>query len=428
MRILVIYQHYLAAGEPGGLRYNEFARMWSEAGHQVTVIAGTVNYATGEQRPEYRGKFVSRDADGPVQVLRAHVPSAYHKGTLGRMWAFAGFTLSASAATFLAEPPDVVIASSPPLVASIPGWVASRFRRPGGRVPLIVEIRDLWPESAITTGVLRKESSLAKFLYRLEAWSYRAASKITVLTPAFRDDLLKRGLVNDEKVWFVPNGADIDLYRPAERHNRFRAKQAWGDRFVALYAGAHGRANALHQLIDAAMALRHRPDILIACVGDGPFRAELEQATRQKQLANLQFLGPFSKSEMPLIISACDAGLAVLQNNPTFRTVYPNKVFDYMSCARPVVLAIDGVIRDLICDQAQAGLFAMPEDGTAIAQALIQLADDPGGTARLGQNGRHWVERHASREALANVYLSALLNLLEQTDAARQEPQHRLAS
>src|SRR5690606_30503304 len=149
--------------------------------------------------------------------------------------------------------------------------------------------------------------------------------------------------------------------------NACRAEFGWGDDFVALYAGAHGRANALHQLIDAAECLRDTPGIRLVSAGDGPERQALCDAVVARSLRNIAFIGSQPKERMPDLINAADAGLAVLQANPTFKTVYPNKVFDYMACARPTVLAIDGVARELVCDEAQAGLFAQPEDGAAIA-------------------------------------------------------------
>jgi glycosyltransferase involved in cell wall biosynthesis len=178
-----------------------------------------------------------------------------------------------------------------------------------------------------------------------------------------------------------------------------------------LYAGAHGRANALHQLLDAAEQLRMRTDILIALVGDGPERMRLEAEVLTRKLSNVQFIRALPKDRMPAVIAASDAGLAVLQNNPTFRTVYPNKVFDYMACGRPTVLAIDGAARRLVCDEARAGLFAEPENGRAIADAIAILADCPAHAGALGRNGREWVIANAARTALADKYLHALEGL-----------------
>ena len=413
MRILIVHQYYLMPGRPGGSRFNEMARLWAAQGHQVTVLGGAIDYASGSVPERYRRRWVYKEYDGPVLVYRCHVPATYSASYLGRMWAFLGFTLSASTAALRAPRPDVVIASSPPLVAAIPGWIAARVsRRP---VPWVFEVRDLWPESAITTGVLSPDSPLAKLLYGLEKWACRSASRINVLTPAFQTDMRNRRLAPQASFCCIPNGADTALFRPGPRDNQTRAQFGWGDRFVVLYAGAHGRANALSQLIDAAAGLQDRPDILIACIGDGPEREWLEQEARNRGLANIRFYGPQPKDSMPGIVNACDVGAAVLQNNPTFRTVYPNKIFDYMSCARPVLLAIDGAARALVCDQARAGIFAEPENGNSIGAAIRFLADHPDQRAEWAASGRRWVLAHAARETLAARYLEMLAGLVNAT-------------
>jgi len=252
-------------------------------------------------------------------------------------------------------------------------------------------------------------------LYALEGWACRRANLVNVLTPAFRADLIHRGLAPEDRIVVIPNGADLDMFQPGPRDNWVRQQLGWGGRHVVLYAGAHGRANALQQLLDCAEHLRARPEVLIACVGDGPERPVLEEEARQRGLSNIRFYGPQPKERMADVINASDIGCAVLQKNPTFRTVYPNKVFDYMACAKPVVVGIDGAARRLVCDEARAGVFAEPEDGKALADAISRLADDLTAAAEMGQRGRQWVEANASREALARRYLE----ILEQVVAGR---------
>ncbi len=426
MRIAVIHQYYLLPGYAGGSRFNELARLWSAAGHDVTVIAGTLDYATGTVPHKYRGRWITRESDGPVTVWRCHVPESYGAGYLGRMWAFGVFILSAATAALRLARPDVVVATSPPLTAAIPGWVAARWRnRPA---PWVFEIRDLWPESAVTTGVLRERGLLTRLLYALERWACRTAARVNVLTPAFRDDLVRRGLAGPEKIVFIPNGADVGLFVPGPRDNGVRREFGWGDRFTVMYSGAHGRANALDQLLDAADRLRNRPDILIACVGDGPERPRLEAAARARGLTNVLFCGAQAKARMPEFVNACDVGAAVLQNNPTFRTVYPNKVFDYMACERPVLLAIDGVARRLVCEDAGAGVFAEPENAAALADAIRRLAEDPQGCRDMGHRGRAWVLEHATRDALARRYLNVLEALAAGEVGRQAVPQGRSAT
>jgi glycosyltransferase involved in cell wall biosynthesis len=409
LKILVVHQYYLRPGQPGGSRFNEMCRLWSEAGHEVQVIAGTLNYVTGETPAEYRGRWMTKEMDGDVTVYRCRVPSTYHSGRLGRLFAFIGFVLSGSTAALRVKRPDLVIATSPPLTAIVPGWIAARFRL--RRAKLIFEVRDLWPETWVLLGTLRRTSVLARLLYFLERWASRTSDRINVLTPAFREDMVTRGVAPAGKIVFIPNGADVESFRPATRDNEMRRALGWGDRTVVLYAGAHGVPNALGQLIDAAIELRSRPDILIACVGDGIERAALEARVKEEGLTNIIFHGAQPKEQMPAIVNACDIGTAVLANNISFHTVYPNKVFDYMACERPVLIAIDGVARDLVCNQANAGIFAEPENPKAIAGAIRRLADDSALRAELARNGRAWVLANATRDALAARYLGVMHEL-----------------
>ena len=407
MKILIIHQYFLAPGEPGGSRFNEFARLWRERGHDVTVICGSLNYTTSSVPAHLRGRWTWHGVEEGTDVWRCYVPASYNRGYLGRMWAFFGFTLSSLTAVLRTKRPDVIIATSPPLTTGPTGWLASCWHR----VPWVFEMRDLWPESAITTGVISRGSLLARLLFAIERFSSARADRINVLTPAFQADIIERGLADASKISFVPNGADLDAFTPGSRENEVRRRHSWGSRFVALYAGAHGRANALMQLVDAANVLRDRPDILIVTVGDGPERLRCEARAKELGLSNIEFIGARPKAEMPDYVRACDAGLAVLQNNPTFRTVYPNKVFDYMATERPTVLAIDGVARTLVCSDADAGVFAEPENGAAIAAEITRLAGDPNLCQRLGQNGRAWVTANASRHALADKYLALLAGM-----------------
>lgn len=408
MHILVIHQYFLGDNEAGGSRFNELTRFWREAGHRVTVIAGQVSYTTGYKPEPYRGKWLVREGTPGIEVLRAYTPDTYGKGIIGRMKVFFAFMFSAAIAGMARiDRPDVVIATSPPLVTAVAGYLAAwRWR-----APLVFEVRDLWPESAVAVGVLKANSLLTRALYALERFIYKVSARIVVLTPAFRDNIVGRGLAPEERIAFIPNGADLDQFSPGPRDEALRARLEWGNRFVALYAGAHGLANHLDQLVDAAECLKAREDILIVTAGDGPERPRLLAEIERRGLSNIKLMGQFPKTQMPDLVRSCDAGLAVLKRIDTFKTVYPNKVFDYMACAKPVVLGIDGVARSLVVDQAQAGLFAEPEDAPAIASALTRLADDYALRDELGENGRSFVVTNFSREALAAQYLRLIETL-----------------
>lgn len=380
-------------------------RMWAERGHDVTVIAGQVHYATGEKPPEYEGKLVHEEWHGDVRVLRAYTPSSFHDSIPGRMWAFGGFTFGAIAVLLKeVRQADVVIATSPSLLVLIPGLVARWMRR----WPLIFEVRDLWPESAVTTGVLDEESLITRVLYGLEALGYRSADRINVLTPAFREDIIERGLASDDELVFIPNGADLELFEPGPIDQDVRREMGWGDKFVVVYAGAHGIANHLIQYVETAERLKDREDILLVSVGDGPQKEMLVEETRKRGLSNLQWLDTVPKTRMAALLRAADAGTAMLQRIETFKTVYPNKIFDYMSAGRPTLCAIDGVARELVED-ADAGVFVEPERPDDFAEKIIEMAEMSRDERQaMGESGRRYVEENFSRTALADRYLQVM--------------------
>lgn len=409
MHIVVIHQYFLRPGESGGSRFNEMTRFWVEQGHQVTVIAGQVHYASGDKDAAYHNRAVVEEWQDGVRVLRAYTPSSFHRSILGRMWAFAGFGLAASLALVThVRDADVVLATSPSLLVLLPGLLAKW----GRGWPLVFEVRDLWPESAVSTGVLSPNSPITRIAYALEHAGYASADIINVLTPAFRENILARGLASPDNIVFIPNGADVELFTPDPAPAALREELGWGDKFVVLYAGAHGIANHLWQYIDAAERLAHRDDILLASVGGGPQKAALVEETQRRGLSNLQWLDAVPKEQMPDLVRSADVGAAILKRVETFKTVYPNKIFDYMSCARPVLLAIDGVARELVTQDARSGVYAEPERPDDLAAKIEWMADHPDELAAMGQRGRRFVEDHFARPVLAKRYLDTMAQLL----------------
>ncbi len=408
MRILLIHQYFLGRNDPGGSRWNQFARYWAEAGHEVTVLAGTVHYATGRKEPLYKSRLITREQDRPgVEVYRCHVSESYNRSFAGRLWAYLSFAFSSTIAGLLHAPkPDVIVATSPPLTVAVTMCLLALFRP----APRVFEVRDLWPESAVDTGVLRSRL-LIRLSYILEKLAYRRASRINALTPAFVEALVSRKAVPREKVSMIPNGADIDLLKPGPKQNRVRRELGLEDKFVVSYFGAHGRANRLGQLLDVAeLAAEMLPDVRIMFVGDGMEKPHLVEQASRRGLSNVVFHDPVPKKNVADYINASDVCTAVLMRNETFKTVYPNKLFDYMCCMRPIIVGIDGVARKLVED-AGAGLFAEPEDPASFLRALSALRADPRLRDRMGRGGYEYVVRLYNREDLAERFLKMLENL-----------------
>jgi glycosyltransferase involved in cell wall biosynthesis len=245
-------------------------------------------------------------------------------------------------------------------------------------------------------GVLR-QPLLIRLTEWLERFLYGHADRVMVNSPGFLDHVQARGA---RQVELVPNGADPRMYSPEIDGSPFRQAHGLLDRYVALYAGAHGISNDLGVVLEAARLLQDLPEIAFVLLGDGKEKPALMARARQMELNNVTFIPPVPKTEMPAALAAADACIAILKPIALYETVYPNKVFDYMAAGRPVALAIGGVIRDVV-EAAGAGIVVPPGDAGAQAGAIRSLAGKRQKSCEMGLNGRRYVEAHFDRAALA---------------------------
>ncbi|MFC7365193.1 MULTISPECIES: glycosyltransferase family 4 protein [Bhargavaea] len=404
MKILVLHQYFLGKEDPGGSRFNQFVKYWEELGHEITVVAGTVHYATGKKEDRYKGKWIFKEPySRNVEVVRTYVSEAYNKSFIGRLWGYFSFTLSSLwAILFHVKKHDVMIVTSPPLFVGVTGILGKWFKR----TPLVFEIRDLWPESAIDTGVLTN-SMVIKMAYFVEKISYKYSNKINVLTPAFKQQLIETKGIQQKKIIFIPNGADLDIFEPGPRDSWVREQYGLDNQFVVTYMGAHGVANHLESLLETAKEFSDDERVTFVLIGDGMRKSALQQRAKEERITNVLFIDSQPKHKIPDFCNASDICTAVLKKVDTFKTVYPNKVFDYMSCAKPILLGIDGVARDLV-EESGAGYYVDPENPKEFAARIRELKKNPELRKRLGNNGLTFVRENFSREVLAKKYVDEL--------------------
>ncbi len=390
MHILLIHQVFIRPQDPGGTRHFEFARHLTNEGHRVTVLAGTRSYLTGERVQAPRREELKTG----LEVIRCHVFGSVHRSFLLRTAGFVSFLLSSLWVGLSIRGVDVIWGTSPPLFQGLTAWALARWKR----IPLLFEVRDLWPDFAVQVGVLRSRLliGLAK---GAERFLYRRADRVLVNSPGFIDHVTAEGAPVDQ-VRLVPNGVDSNAFTDAADGGRVLAAHGLGGKFIALYAGAHGLANDLGVILQAADRLREDPRIAFVMVGDGKEKPALKAKAAELGLANLHFLPPLEKSRIPELLAEADCGIAVLKPIPLFATTYPNKVFDYMAAGLPVVLGIQGPIREVV-EGADAGVPFAPGDADGLAKAVTALADDPERAAEMGTNGRTCVVKRFDRGKLA---------------------------
>ena len=421
MRVLFLSQYFPPEMGAPAARVHECAREWARQGVAVTVLTGMPHHPTGILPDRYRGRLYCRERVDGIDVCRAYVYATPNRGRWRRAWSYFTF-LVASAATgfFCVRKPDVVVATSPQLFAGFAGWILARLKR----VPFVFEVRDLWPESIEAVKAVRSRLVLAP-LYALADFLYRRADRIVLVSDSSKEALAARG-VPREKMSVIKNGVDLDLFHPQPRQNRVRAEQKLDDIFVVLYIGTMGMAHGLEVVLRAAEEMKEDRKTVFLLVGEGARKEELKE--RGRSLPNVRVLDSCPHAQVPEYIAASDLCLVHLRQSELFRTVLPSKMFEIMGCARPVLLGVEGEARATL-EKAEAGVAFPPEDGHALAEAVRKLKADPAGAARLGENGRRFVEREFSRSVLAGRYselLSALAARTALRPAQRYEAVQRL--
>ena len=404
MHILIIHQAFTTISEPGGTRHHEMARHFCKEGHRVTVLTGQVSYLTGRGKGD--GRWIQRETDEVgVDILRVYTYQGWHRSFFHRMLSFITFMLSSFLVGLNVKDVDLIWGTTPPLFQVITAWILARLKR----AVFLVEVRDLWPYFAVAVGVL-KNPILIRFSEGLEGFLYHRADCVMVNSPGFVGHVRERGAQN---IHLIPNGVDINMFDPMATGESFREAHGLKDRFVVIYAGAHGMSNNLEVILHAADSLRENDSIQFLLIGDGKEKHKLEAQARDLQLEHVQFHPSVPKREMREVLASSQACIAILKPLEAFKTTYPNKVFDYMAAGRPVILAIDGVIRQVV-KEAEAGIFVHPGDSDQLAQGILKLEQDRTLGRRMGMAGRRYVEKHFDRSVLAAEMLGIMVDIVEE--------------
>ena len=393
MHVLLIHQAFVSPDDAGGTRHYELARRFVDGGHQFSIVASDLSYLSGKKCAA--GDRV-QDFDG-IKVQRAWTYSALHRSFVWRVVSFLSFMVSSVWTALKVKKVDLVIGTSPPIFQAVSAWVISVVKW----CPFLLEIRDLWPEFAVDMGVL-KNPVLIWLARRLERFLYARANHLLVNSPAYRDYLIDLG-IPAAKISFIANGVDPDMFQIESSTGGLRTEYQLQDKFIITYAGAMGMANNLEVVLDAASRLGDVPDVHFLMVGDGKDRRMLEELAGQMNLKNMTFTGSRPKSQMPEILAESNVCLAVLRDIPMFRTTYPNKVFDYMAASRPVVLAIDGVIRQVV-EAARGGIPVPPGNPQAMADAVRTLYSDRAQSEEMGRSARTYVIKFFDRNQQAQQF------------------------
>lgn len=403
MRIWIA-NHYAAPPHLGGItRHYELAREWAtEEQAEVTLWLSSFNHVRRRLiREAERGS-----ADNPGLRLRWLWSFPHTRNDFRRVLNMVSFSCLFLLAGCFRRRPDLLYASSPHLLTPLAGWLLSKVKR----CPFVLEVRDLWPDTLIQMKGL-KNSAVIKALTRLESFLYRRADKIVVLTEYQRKFIASKG-IDPHKISLIPNGIVPGSWHPRESEKRSYRRRMGVDpyRFVALYAGAHGPANALEHVVRAAV---HLPaECAIVLIGDGPEKGRLRHLKKELGLHHVHLLDPVPKEEIYHYIDAADCGIISLADHEIFRGARPNKLFDYLYVGKPVITTVDGEIR-WILEENGVGLFSGAENPQGLAEAIKKLMNlSQQERDRIAKNGQRYIERFGNRRELARKLFRELATLL----------------
>lgn len=393
MHVLIL-THYFAP-EVGAVatRLTRLARRLRDRGHTVQVATGMPNYPKGVVYPGYRGHLLLREPWDGIPVQRTWVYARPNPRARHRLLNQTSFALSALWSVTLPRP-DVVLVESHPLFVSLTGWAIHRLRR----VPYVLNVSDLWPESAIALGML-KNPAVIRFARWMERFAYRHAAHIIAMTEGVRRGVLAVA-PDPGRVSLITNAVDLDRFSPAVDGSAIRAQFGLEDRFVALYAGNLGMAQGLETLLDAAAHLRQSaPDVRVLIVGGGSRAQALRDDAQARALDNVIFGGVLPHDAMPQVLAAADVCVIPLKRASVFEGARPSKLFETMAAGRPAIVSADGEAADYVT-AAGAGLATPAEDAAALADAIRRLQADPDARQRYGQQGRAYAEAHLSPDQI----------------------------
>jgi glycosyltransferase involved in cell wall biosynthesis len=389
VRVVLLTQYFPPEVGAPQTRIAALARGLAGRGVEVVVHTCPPHYPDGEIKAPYRNRLLGRERLGGVRVVRSAVYAAPNRGFARRLGGHLSFASSALATAPAAGPADVVMVETPPLFLAGAAIAYAKAKR----ARLVLNVADLWPDSAIELGALKSPAAI-RAARMVERAAYRSAAAIACPTEGIFNTLETRP-ESVGKAALVRPAVDLDRFDPAHSG----AERPPSAPLRVLYAGTVGMAHGLGALLDAAELLATRPGapaVEVTIAGDGADRPALRERLARTGLAGVRMLGAVPSDRIPRLYAETDVAVVMLRDVPLFHGALPTKMLEAMAAARPVVLAARGEAARVL-EGAGAGVVVAPEDPAALVGAFADLAADPRHRGALGAAGRRAVEREFGR-------------------------------
>lgn len=401
-RVLILSQYYPPETGAPQNRLSDLAVRFQRAGYDTRVLTAKPNYPIGKIYPGYEKGFSQTIVLDGVQVTYCWI-YASNKSLFRRLMNYFSFVFSSIIVGITQLPKmDVLIMESPPLFLTISGWLLSRIK--GAK--LILNISDLYPETAISLGIL-KNKSLIRIFYWLEAWSYKISTLITGQTKGIITSISTR--FPNKRVYLLTNGMNFEVLQELIVED-ITVETKHEDDFIVGYAGVIGYGQNLQILTTLAATLRTHPNIKFHVYGDGPEKNALDLQINRLFLTNLTLFGHYPHSEILKIMQQWDVGLVSLADKPLMSGALPSKMFEMMALRLPILLIAPQGEASTIIDEASAGIWVAPQSEDRISDAILTLYTDNGYSKELGENGYRFVKEKYNRKLIFEEFVAYLLS------------------
>lgn len=405
MKILYISQYFPPEIGAPAARVSELSDRWSKAGHDVTVLTGFPNHPTGRIHPDYRKRFrrlTSSESFKNVRVVRTWLWPLPNRKSWERIGNYTSFFISAIVRGLFLRRPEVIVATSPQLLVGLAGWALARLKG----VPVVLEVRDIWPDAILAAGVSRKGSVLEKSLTSISRFLYKRCDYIVGVTPGIVEELVSTKDVPRDKIGLVMNGADPAFFS-SNGGPDVRAQLNLEDKVVISFIGTIGLAYSVMMIVEAATRLKTKEGIRFLVIGEGVQREPLLQEAQRRRLKNLIVTGQKPREEIPAALRATDVCLILLKPNPVNAQAVPNRIGEYLAAGKAIIAAVEGEAKEIL-KASGAAICIDPENLDQLVSAIQTLAESRELRTRMGRSGRRYMEANMTRDKNAEVYLEIL--------------------
>jgi len=406
MKILFITDNFYPEINAPAKRTLEHCREWVNLGYQTTVITSTPNFPTGKVFDGYKNRLYQFEIIDNIFVKRVWTYIAPNKGFFFRIIDYASFMVSSFFCGLFTKKHDIVIATSPQFLTLISGYLVSILKR----TPLVLEIRDLWPESIVSVGAMKESHIGIKILYKIAIFLYKKAKIIICVTKSFKKDLINKG-IDENKIFVIENGFDLEknilpnkTIEGIEEQYNLNQKD-----FIVSFIGTIGMAHGLEIVLNAAKTIDRKVKFLI--IGDGARKDNLLEITKKENIKNVDFISTISWQEIVNLNQVIDVHLVHLINNPEFKKVIPSKIFESMALKKPIIMGVLGESNDIVA-KAKCGINITPENYNELNIVIKKFIDNRFLVKEFGENGYNFLFQNYSRKKLANKMIEYIKTLI----------------